>query len=66
MTQEKNLLSQAEAAKYLGTTVGTMNSWRHYGKQKIPYVKWGSRIRYRKADLDAWIESQIINPTTGR
>lgn len=57
------LLSQSEAAEYLGTTVGTLNSWRHYGKQKIPFVRWGNRIRYRKADLDAWIESQIINPT---
>lgn len=54
MEQEtQKLMNQAEAAKYLGTTVGTLNTWRHYGKQKIPYIKWGNRIRYRKTDLDA-------------
>jgi excisionase family DNA binding protein len=61
MTDAKILLNQAEAAKYLGTTIGTLNSWRHYGKQKLPHVKWGNRIRYRKCDLDAWIESQLQN-----
>lgn len=61
---EKLLLTQEEAAKYLNTTVGTLNSWRHYGKQKIPFVHWGNRIRYRKSDLDVWISSQIENPIT--
>ena len=55
------LMSQAEAAEYLGTTVGTLNSWRHYRKHKIPFVRWGNRIRYRREDLDAWIESQTEN-----
>lgn len=55
----KILLSQKEAAEYLGTTVGTLNSWRHYGRNTIPYVHWGNRIRYRKEDLDSWIASQM-------
>ncbi len=55
----KILLSQKEAAEYLGTTVGTLNSWRHYGRNTIPYVRWGNRIRYRKEDLDSWITSQM-------
>lgn len=29
------LMDQRAAAAYLGTTVGTLNTWRHYGKQKI-------------------------------
>lgn len=61
MFENKTLLNQAEAAKYLGTTVGTLNAWRHYGKQKIPYVKWGNRIRYRRDDLDAWIRANSEN-----
>jgi len=54
------LMTQAEAATYLGTTVGTLNTWRHYGRYSIPFVKWGGRIRYRQADLDAWIESNVV------
>ena len=56
------LFTQKEAAAYLCTTVGTLNTWRHYGKDKIPYVRWGNRIRYRKEDLDAWIEAQLVSP----
>lgn len=59
------LLSQKEAAEYLGTTVGTLNSWRCVGKNPIPFVRWGNRIRYCKADLDAWISSQTQNKVEG-
>lgn len=52
-------MTQAQAAKYLGTTVGTLNSWRYYGKNTIPFIRWGNRIRYRKSDLDTWIEQNI-------
>ena len=61
MNNNKILLTQEEAAKYLGTTVGTLNTWRHLGKQKIPYVRWGNRIRYRREDLDAWIQANLHN-----
>lgn len=59
--ESKALMTQREAAQYLGTSVGVLNVWRHLGKQKIPFVRWGRHIRYRKADLDAWIESNIEN-----
>lgn len=62
MISPKILMTQKEAAEYLGTTVGTLNTWRHYGKDKIPFVRWGNRIRYRKEDLDAWIQAQIVRP----
>ena len=61
--EQKILMTQAEAANYLNTTVGTLNSWRHYGKDKIPFIRWGNRIRYRKEDLDAWIQSHLVDPT---
>lgn len=69
MIESKILMDQNTAAEYLGTTVGTLNAWRHYtikdknGKPQIPipYVKWGNRVRYRKEDLDVWIESQSVN-----
>ena len=62
MQEQKALMTQAEAAAYLGTTPATMNTWRHYGKDKIPFIRWGNRIRYRKEDLDAWIQAHIVNP----
>lgn len=59
--EHKALMTQREAALYLGTSVGVLNVWRHLGKQKIPFVRWGRHIRYRKADLAAWIESNVEN-----
>lgn len=64
MTEVKILMTQKEAATYLDTTVGTLNSWRHYGKNTIPFVNWGNRIRYRKEDLDAWIAEHLQNNTS--
>ena len=53
------LLNQKEAAEYLGTTVKSLNSLRYLGHSTLPYIRWGNRIKYRKSDLDAWIESQL-------
>lgn len=60
---ESILMSQAEAALYLGTTVASLNTLRHYGKIKIPFIRWGSRIRYKKEDLDNWIENHLESQT---
>lgn len=58
---ESILFSQREAAAYLHTTVKSLNSMRYHGRNTLPYLRWGRRIRYRKADLDAWIESNLEN-----
>lgn len=58
-TTQPILLTQKQAANFLGTTVGTLNVWRHLGKNPIPFVRWGRSIRYRKEDLDAWVLSHI-------
>lgn len=58
---ETILLSQRDVARYLNTTVKSLNSMRYHGRNPLPYLRWGRKIRYRKADLDAWIESQLEN-----
>lgn len=72
INNESKLMSQIAAAEYLGTTVGTLNAWRHYTRKDkngrpqipLPYTKWGNRVRYRKEALDAWIELQSVNTLT--
>jgi predicted DNA-binding transcriptional regulator AlpA len=58
---KNDLLNQKEAAEYLGTTVESLNSLRYQGRNTLPCFRWGNRIKYRKADLDAWIESRLEN-----
>lgn len=59
-TTQPVLMNQKQAAAYLGTTVGSLNVSRHLGKNTIPFVRWGRSIRYRKADLDEWIEAHVV------
>lgn len=61
MSERMKLMTQKETAAYLGTTVGSLNTWRATGKHKIPYIIWGRSIRYRKEDLDAWIAEHSKN-----
>lgn len=57
---ETRLLSQKDAAKMLGTTVGSLNVLRSQGRSPIPYVRWGNRIRYRREDIEKWIADNTI------
>lgn len=55
------LLKDQEAAKYLGLSVSTLRQWRlNPGRTGFenppPFIKLGHAVRYRKEDLDRWIE----------
>ena len=49
--------------KLLGTTVGVLNTWRSQGRNPIPFIRWGNRIRYRREDVDRWMMENMIIPT---
>ena len=53
---DNNLFTTAEAAKYLCVSKAFLERDRWAGA-KIPFVKVGSRaVRYRKTDLDTYID----------
>ena len=56
------LMTTDEAAEVCRTTPGTLEQWRHRGEGP-QFVKLGRAVRYRRADLDAWIESRVQNKT---
>ena len=47
------LWDKKQAAAYLGIAVDTLNHW--ICDRKIVFVKLGSLVRFRKADLDRFI-----------
>lgn len=53
-----DLVDERQAATLLGVSPGTLAVWRSTGRYSIPFVKIGRNVRYRKGDLDAWIESR--------
>lgn len=57
---DRNILSVDEAAAYLCIPKATLYTWRTrragFGPQA---VKFGARLRYRRADLDAWVAEHV-------
>ena len=56
------LLSNKEAADYIGVAPGTLEVWRCTKRYKIPHIKLGNRlVKYRKSALDAFLESRTVD-----
>lgn len=54
-----DLLSESQAADLLSISPGTLSVWRSTGRYALPYVKIGARVRYRRSDLQSWIDSRL-------
>lgn len=65
MTEDKTkgrhaLITSNEAAAYLGLKPGTLEVWRCTKRHQIPFFKIGRLVKYRKSDLDAWLDSRAV------
>ncbi len=60
----QRLLSEKEAALYLGVSLDTLRRLRYSGKlDYVPIGQTGRGIRYDLADLDLWIlQSKVREP----
>ena len=54
----RELLNERDAANLLTVSPGTLSVWRSTGRYKIPFIKVGRRVRYRRVDLEAWLASR--------
>ena len=52
----RDLCDDKAAADILDVTPGTLSVWRSTGRYNLPFVKIGRKVRYRRADLLAWLE----------
>lgn len=52
------LLTAKEVAEMLGVTVNTLAAWRHNKRYPLNYVKSGWLVRYRKEDVESFINQQ--------
>jgi predicted DNA-binding transcriptional regulator AlpA len=55
------LLTNREAADFLGVSQGTLDVWRCERRYTIPYHKIGSKVFYDTADLLAWLQSRKVH-----
>jgi excisionase family DNA binding protein len=54
------LLTNDQAAEYLGITPRTLEVWRCTKRYPIPFIKVGRLVRYRKSSLDAFHASRTV------
>lgn len=55
------LLSNEQAAAYIGVTPRTLEVWRCTKRHQIAYIKVGSLVKYRKSALDAFLDQQTVD-----
>lgn len=58
-----DILTDGQTAALLGVTSRTLRLWRH--RRSLPHIRISGReIRYRRRDLDAWLERfrTVISP----
>lgn len=54
------LLTNDQAAAYLGVTPGTLEVWRSTKRYEISYIKVGRLVKYRKEALDDFLATQTV------
>ena len=57
----RTLLTEPEVAEVLGCTARCLQAWRQSGQGPV-YLKLSGMVRYRKADLDAFIAAGERRP----
>lgn len=58
ITAGADLLDDHAAAAMLDVSPGTLSVWRSTGRYNLPFLKVGRKVRYRRADLLAWLEKR--------
>lgn len=59
MTSESPVLDRKAAARYLGYAPGTLAVWKSTKRYDLPSIKIGRQIKYRKVDLDKFLEERL-------
>lgn len=64
-SEEPILLNEKEAAQLLGFKPKTLQGWRTRGHVQLPFVRISKGcVRYRRSDIDAWLEQQLRTSTS--
>ncbi|MCC6825244.1 MAG: helix-turn-helix domain-containing protein [Acidobacteria bacterium] len=59
MTEQSDLLTQKEAEEFL--RLSPLSIWRYRKRGELPFVRFGKKLLFRRADLIAFIERNRRN-----
>ena len=70
MTAADPLLTIDQVAEWLQVPVSTLRNWRkkprRAGDTPLPVIKVGGHLRYRRADVEAWLDANTSAPQPRR
>ena len=55
----EELMTTQEVADYLRIKKQTLEAWRSKNINNIPYIKIATSVRYRRRDLEEWVQKQL-------
>ncbi len=55
-----DLLDRPAAAAYIGVKPQTLAVWKSTQRYNLPVIMVGRLARYRRRDLDAWLEARTV------
>jgi predicted DNA-binding transcriptional regulator AlpA len=62
MSDQNHLHDTASVARLLGLSEITLRKWRLQDRREgPPWIKCGKSVRYREADLQAWLSRQTVS-----
>ena len=59
--QDSKLYDSAAVQEATGLSYTALAKWRHYGRGPA-FLKLGTRVVYRGADLNEWLDNQRVEP----
>jgi len=54
------LLDRNQAAAFLGLRPQTLAVWATTKRYALPFIRVGSRVRYRRADLERFLDQRTV------
>jgi excisionase family DNA binding protein len=61
MIEQQSTYTPKQAGKYVGISEAALRLWRAEGRGPRYFRAGEKLVRYRRADLDAWIEARLSN-----
>ena len=59
-----DIVSTADAAQIIGVVPGTLRYWRYMDIGPKSF-RVGRHVKYRREDIGAWLESQLVSTARG-
>lgn len=61
MNNDDKWINIDEAGEYLGVKVGAMRSWLRKAENSVPANEIGKQWKFKKSELDLWLESKKVH-----